>query len=369
MSVAVRADDLLRLARSKAPVDRERLLMAVVDLCASSDAREVKASKPIQDLLSSIFMTLVVEAERDIRRRLAEKLAPVEWAPAALINVLALDEIEIARPVIAKSPVLQDGDLVRLLLEATLEHQVEIARRPRLGAPVIAAILASQQPAVMTALAANAEIELTPENLARLVRAARKIASLRSPLARRKDLTPDLARELYVWVGQSLRQVLADEFRLDLGALDDALAEAVREAHGGRPDDEGPIGVETADAASEGRLVGKLAAAGQLKPGYLMRALREGKLSRFVSALAMLGDFDFDHVRRAVDAEQPELLAMACAAVGVDRSAFPTVLGLVWKLNGGRPGGGGDARAASAALPAYTPATAAAAFRQALQAA
>ena len=98
-----------------------------------------------------------------------------------------------------------------------------------------------------------------------------------------------------------------------------------------------------------------------------MRALREGKLSRFVSALAMLGDFDIDHVRLAVDSERPDLLAMACAAVGIDRSAFPTVLGLVWKLNAGRPGAGGDVRAATLSLPAYTPATAATAFRQALQ--
>lgn len=336
--------------------------MAVVDLCAASDAREVKASKPIQDLLSSIFMTLVVEAERDIRRRLAEKLAPVEWAPLALINVLALDDIEIARPVIAQSPMLRDGDLVRLLLEATLEHQLAVARRPKLGEPVIAAILASEQPAVMTALACNPEIELTPENLARLVWAARRNASLRLPLARRRELTPDLARELYVWVGQSLRQKLAADFSLDLGALDDALADAVREAHGGGEE----IGVET-DPAAEGRLVGKLAAGGQLKPGYLMRALREGKLPRFVSALAMLGDFDIEHVRLAIDSDRPDLLAMACAAVGIDRSAFPTVLGMVWKLNQRRPGGGGDVRSATAALPAYTPAAAAAAFRQALQ--
>ncbi|HEX2559745.1 DUF2336 domain-containing protein, partial [Phenylobacterium sp.] len=291
------------------------------------------------------------------------------WAPLALINVLALDEIEIARPVIAKSPMLQDGDLVRLLLEATLEHRVEIARRPRLGAPVIAAILAREEPAVMTALANNDNVELTRDQISQLIKAARRVATLRAPLVRRRELTPDLARDLYVWVGQSLRQVLAEDFRLDLDALDDALAEAVREAHGGEPNGAGPLGVEPLEGAGEGQLVGKLAAAGQLKPGYLMRALREGKLPRFISALAMLGDFDLDDVHRAIASDRPELLAMACAAVGIDRSAFPTVLGMVWKLNGGRPGGGGDARAATAALPAYTPATAAAAFREALQAA
>ena len=77
---------------------------------ASSDAGDsanaLMESPPVQGLLSSIFMSLVVEAERDIRRRLSEKLATASWAPVALINVLALDDIEIARPVIAGSPVL-----------------------------------------------------------------------------------------------------------------------------------------------------------------------------------------------------------------------------------------------------------------------
>ena len=47
----------------------------------------------------------------------------------ALITMLALDEIEIAAPVIAASPLLQDADLIRILLETTLEHQIAVARR------------------------------------------------------------------------------------------------------------------------------------------------------------------------------------------------------------------------------------------------
>ena len=31
------------------------------------------------------------------------------------------------------SPVLGDEDLIRLLVEATIEHQIEVARRPNLG--------------------------------------------------------------------------------------------------------------------------------------------------------------------------------------------------------------------------------------------
>lgn len=326
----------------------------------------------VQDLLNSIFMSLVVEAERDIRRRLAEKLAVVDWAPAALINVLALDDIEIARPIIATSPLLQDHDLVRLLVEATVEHQIEVARRPRIGQPVIAAILQQAEPAVLTALAGNHQAALAASDMAMLVKASRRVAALRSPLVRRPELTEDLALQLYVWVGQSLRQSLVLRFRLDPAALEAALGQAVGEAHAGAP------GVEpTTDAivwqqddereAMERQLIVKLVAAGQLRPGYLLRALREGKLSLFVGALATLGDFPPDMVRQAMDGDQPEHLALACAAVNIDKSAFPTILELVRSLNGGKPGGGAEgARRAMAAFGPFAPDLAAMAFRRAV---
>ena len=76
MSVTANTDALLNLARSRAPADRERLLLAVVDLCGASDnTANQMSSAPIQAQLQSIFMNLVVEAEWDIRRRLSEKLA------------------------------------------------------------------------------------------------------------------------------------------------------------------------------------------------------------------------------------------------------------------------------------------------------
>jgi len=370
LSVAAKTEEILVLARSRAVQDRERLLLAIVDLCDGGEAAQAVMHSPaIQALLSSIFMSLVVEAERDIRRRLAEKLATADWAPAALINVLALDDIEIARPVIASSPVLQDHDLVRLLVEATLDHQIEVARRPNLGPPVVAAILQQDEPAVLTALAANDATHLSPEDLRVLLAACRRVAALRTPLARRPDLTTDLARSLYVWVGQALRQSLAERFRLDTAALDASLAEAVREAHGGAPTGDGaPAHDRDGEQHDmELRLLAKLDAAGQLRPGYLLRALQERKLTLFLGGLTTLGRFAPDQIRRAADSDRPELLALACAAVGIDRSVFPTILALVRELNGGRPGGGVEgARRAGGAFGPFTPDIAGAAFRQAV---
>jgi uncharacterized protein (DUF2336 family) len=370
LSVAAKTEAILTLARSRAVHDREQLLMAIVDLCDEGESAEsAMRSSPVQALLSSIFMSLVVEAERDIRQRLAEKLATATWAPAALINVLALDDIEIARPLIAQSPVLQDSDLVRLLVDATIEHQIEVARRPRLGPPVVAAILAQAEPAVLTALAGNSTAEVSPQDLKTLVAVSERVAALRSPLARHPRLTDDLARSLYAWVGQALRQSLVQRFDLDAEALDAALAQSVREAHGGvalQIDGAMVRPREGEQEEMERRLIAKLDVAGQLRPGYLLRALREQKLSLFVGGLTTLGRFEPAHVQRAVDADKPELLALACAAVGIDRSVFPTILELVRELNAGRPDGGPEgAKRALSTFGALGPDIAATAFRTA----
>lgn len=368
MSALARTEEILSLAKSRTPGDRERLLLAVVDLCDVAESGQIMSAPAVQDLLNSIFMSLVVEAERDIRKRLAEKLAGVDWAPIALINVLALDDIEIARPIIAASPILQDHDLIRLLIEATVEHQIEVARRPGLGAPVVAAILRQAEPAVLTALSGNTQTALGRDDMALLVKASRRVAALRSPLTRRAELTEDLAQELYAWVGQALRQALTLRFRLDTEALDAALGQAVGDAHAGAIAENGDAIVWQKDderEEMEKRLISKLVAAGQLRPGYLLRALREGKLSLFVGVLSTLGDFPLDMLRQAMDSEQPEHLALACAAVSIDRSAFPTILELVRDLNDNRPGGGPEgARRALAAFGPFAPDLAAAAFRQ-----
>jgi uncharacterized protein (DUF2336 family) len=372
LNQAAQTAQLLSLARSRESDDRERLLAGIIDLCDAGQAQGRPAAPEVQILLDSIFMTLVVEAERDIRHRLAERLADASWAPPALINILALDEIEIARPIIARSPILQDHDLIRLLVQATLEHQIEIARRPQLSPAVVEAILAKDESAVLTALASNPTAQLTPEALRRLVDKARDVVALRSPLARHPNLSGDLAEQLYLWVGRALRDALTSRFQLDPDKMALAVEASLREAHSGMAVATDKPTLEQAEDREEmeAALVEKLDSAGQLRPGYLLRVLREGRLPLFLFALARLGKFDIRQVRRAVDSNRPELLALACSAVGIDRSVFPTILTLVRELNGGRPGGGAEAaRKASGAFGPFAPDIAAMAFRQAVSAA
>jgi uncharacterized protein (DUF2336 family) len=352
---------LTDLARSRDDGDRERLLMAVVDLCEGASEANRDEVDAVQSPLGDLFVSLVIEAERDVRHRLAERICTAEWAPIALINVLALDEIEIARPVIGKCPLLKDEDLVRVLQEATVDHQIEVARRPAIGSTVVEAILQTGDAVVMTALACNETADIGVAHMSRLVDESRRAPALRSPLARHPRLTRDQAERLYVWVGDSLKAAIAAKFKIDAAALDRAVAKTLRDIHAAH-------GATTAVAEDretlERRLVDKLFDAGQLRSGYLLRALRERKLTLFHAALSKLGGVSLDEARAACDAEGPERLALACLAAGIDRSVFPTVLDLVRQMNHQSPGGGvhGERRAAEVFLT-HTPKTAGLALR------
>ncbi|HWF77308.1 MAG TPA: DUF2336 domain-containing protein [Caulobacteraceae bacterium] len=357
MTTDAAVEPLLELARRRDPKDRERLMARLVELCeaqgpslAPSAATEVEA----------VFMALVEDAERDIRARLAERLARAEWAPPRLIETLAADDIEVARPIIAASPLLQDEALLRLLVEATLAHRIEVARRPRISAKVVAAVIERGEPAVLTALAANASADVTPAAMARLVDRAKTIAALGAPLAAHPRMTAELAQSLYLWVGQALRQGIVRRFDVDAAALNAQIAAVMSETPK-KPPLSGPT-------TGEAMVVDKLASAGQLRPGYLVRVLKEHQLGLFEAALAKLGGFSTDEVHRAViDEARPEVLALAVASVGVDRSAFPTILEMVRQCTDGLPGGGAEgARRAISAFGPFAPDIAASAFRQAL---
>ncbi|QTN18994.1 DUF2336 domain-containing protein [Brevundimonas sp. AJA228-03] len=326
------ASHLLELARGRTTDDRRRLLLGIAALC---DATPPGAEA--SPLLGDIFMIIARQAESDIRKALSESLASAEWAPPALIAMLALDEIEIARPVIAASPLLKDQDLLRVLLEATIEHQIEVARRPHISGRVADAIIDRGDPATLTALAGNRTAQVSEDALARLIEHSSRIAALRAPLTRHPRLNDALATQLYQWVGQALREAIGERFRVDETKLAAAVDTVIR------PPLAEPRGIGNDDAVvdreeMERRLVAKLQSSGQLRAGFLIRAVRERRLSLFEHAMTALGGFTLDQVRAAMVRPGPDALFLMCAAVGIDRAVFPALLEEVRAMNDGRPG-------------------------------
>ena len=322
-------NQLLDLAKKRSPDDQNRLLMGIAGLYESAGAH---GGAP--EALADIFIALTRDAEREIRQALAQRLAKADWPPAALVRMLAADEIDIARPVIAASPLLLDNDLLQLLADCSIEHQIQVALRPDIGAAVARAIVAGGDPAVMTALATNRSARIETAAFADLVARSRQLAALRAPLTRHPSLDETLALRLYQWVGDALRQAINDRFPLDPARLAEAVQAA---AHQGAAVEWKAVAALPAAEDIDARLVAKLHAAGQLRPAYLIRALREEKLGVFAHGLATLGRFEVSQVLHALGGDTARPLFLACIAVGLDRAAFPAILTEIRKLNKGFP--------------------------------
>jgi len=325
----------LERAQSASQGDRDKLLMSIAELCRD---HEECARPEMQSVLKDVLMALLGQAETKIRQRLAKTLADVAWAPSDLINVLAGQQIDIARPILARSRALSNHDLVRLLVECSIEHKIEIARRPTLSDEVAAVIIDQAEPDVLTAMANNVAAQLNGVSMERLVRLSEQVVGLRAPMTRRPELTASLAALLYGWVGEALRQALSVRFPDEALGLRDAMRDSLSVLTS-QPEATSRLAPVAAERAGmEQRVVEKLQAAGQLRPGLVVRALNEGKLPLFITVLGALAGLSTDDVRAAVNADHAEPLIVICTLAGIDKGAFPTVINLVQKLNEGRPG-------------------------------
>lgn len=313
--------DLLGLARPQTDEDQQILLMGLADLFEDQ-------SRPKPEAVSEVFLRLARQAENAIRQALAERLASADWAPRELVKLLAQDEIEIARPVILQSPLLDDEDLLDLLTQASLEHQVHVAQRACLTSRPVKQILDQGRPAVVIALASNPTALVDGHDMARFLDLSQSITALKPPLARHPALSQAMAMKLMPWLSDALQQVIQIRFNLDSASLTQAMTAATQLAQG--------LAVSADDATAE-RLIHKLHAADQLRPAYLIRAAREGRLNLFAYGLAALGDYPVDHVYRALKTDSARPLFLACTSVGVDRAAFGTLLASVQSLNNGLP--------------------------------
>ncbi len=304
---------------------RSRVVDAVAALCAAAPRDRTPEA---DSALAKAFLSVIADAERQVRVQLAERLAYEDWAPQAVIAALAMDEIEVARPLLTHSRQLHDADLLRVLDAGALDHRVEVARRPALSTPVSDRASQDAEAPVLAALCANEGIALSPAAVERLVSAARRISSLRGPLSRRAELTRDLAGDLFQVVGAGLQDDLSRRFDLP--------AEPLRSTVQGAVADMGEPGGDRAEM--ERRLVEKLSGSGELRPGFLLKSLRDGRLGLFEEALSVLAQLPRKSLREAVAGAGPERLALACTAAGLDRSVFPTLLTLVREQTGGTPG-------------------------------
>lgn len=288
-----------------------------VAVSALFDDQAVPDSPVERALAADILKRISKDVEMSLRIALAEKLASRDDAPAELINLLADDDIEVALPVLLRSPVLKDSDLLRILGRPGDDHHLAIAQRPQLSESVSAAIARSECEAVLIALLRNEGARLSDATFQSLVERAKSVEGLRGPLAGRKDLPAQLAASLYTWVSAALKQQLVARYPRIAQSVSVALDDTAARLKAGKP-------VTSPETVK--KLVDKLNAAGEIKPSFLMRTLQQGQIELFEQAFSALLKLNVEMTRKLLYGPNFNMVALACHAAGIDRSAFPAVL-------------------------------------------
>jgi uncharacterized protein (DUF2336 family) len=311
--------NLGRLADMATEVKGQRLgdiYLAVTTLFEHQDG---SFSQRERTLATDILRRLSKDVEMTIRIALAERMADNPAAPHELLLLLADDHIEVARPILARSQLLSDSDLVHIIEVGSADHHIAVAERAAIGEPVSAALAKLDSEDVLVALLRNATAKIGHDTFSRLLRRAEASHALHEPLVERPDLPPALAQKMYSIVSDALKTALTQRYPHAADAISTALDETSAAFESGAP---------TSTEAGASKLIAKLASSGQLKSSFLVRVLQQGQMDLFEHGFAAMLGMDVEVVRRALFGERTVLLALACRAVGIDRAVFMTVFNL-----------------------------------------
>lgn len=323
------AEQLMTLARQKSDQAREQLFEAMGDVFLE---RNTVLTLQERALITDILEKLIREVSREIRRKLAVKLADAPGTPRELAVLLANDEIDIASPVLIKSKVLEDTDLIEIVRGRSTQHLLAIAMRRDLSTAVADALVESGEKDVIRTLLENQDARISRATMAYLVEQSKAVDEFQEPLVRRRDLPAELARRMCLWVSAAIRQSLLERFNIDADTLDDSLEPIAREEAERQRQAEAEA--EAADAA--GALAQTLGEGRKLTPRLLMQTLRRGEVPLFEAMLAEMAGLRPALIRRLCYEQGGQGLAVVARGIGLSREEFASIYLLTRKA---RPGG------------------------------
>jgi uncharacterized protein (DUF2336 family) len=223
-----------------------------------------------------------------VRRALAEVFAASDQAPPTVVHALADDQPDVSAPVLQRSPLFLDSDLVEAVASGGPEQQVAIASRIDLPCPVSAAIAEVGCAEACLVLLENGDAETVPFSLERIVERFGHLGAIRDVLLARDDLPVPMRQALLVKLSQSLAEFVTAREWLAADRARRITREACEKATVA-------LAAETADGEVR-PLIRHLRQSGQLTAGLILRALLSGNLELFEEALAELANVPLTRV-------------------------------------------------------------------------
>ena len=261
------------------------------------------------------LLALLDDPSPVVRRALAEACAASARTPRPLVVALSCDAPEIARLVLARSPVLTDADLVDAAALGDETTRAVIAARHHLSHAVSGALAEVGEVETLVVLARNPTAKITAGRMLRMVERRGAEARLREALLARADLPP----EVHYAIGLAVARALSS-FVTGRGWLGAERCERMSRETGERVALEACAG---SGAAGIARLVTHLRATRQLNAGLILRAVLSGRTDFAQAALADLSGQDHAGVAKAM--RDPRSFADLHARAGLPPALLPAM--------------------------------------------
>lgn len=315
---------LMDLAKVKSAEARSRLVENITDLFLRDEGRLTDQERA---LMSDILAKLIGQVEKSIKKELSEALAASGVELPDIAAMLANEDVEIARPLLEKSSLLKDPDLIEIIRMRTDEHRIAIARRGEVSMDVSNAIVDEGDDDAIEALLTNHDAKLSERAMEYLVAESRRVDRFQEPLIGRSDLSPDLAYRMFWWVSAALRQRILADHKIDPVALESAVKRAASAALVDQKDEDGAY-------VKAQKLARRMMENGELTVQFLLQSLRQRRTPIFVAGLAVLGGIGFRVAWRIFADKGGESFAVIAKAVDMDRSQFTSCYLLMSELKG-----------------------------------
>ncbi len=238
------------------------------------------------------LMSLLDDPSPLVRRALADNFAGAAEAPHSLISALANDQSDIAAPVLSRSPVLSEAELIDCAAIGDAFSQSAIALRARVSVSVAAALAEVGAREAAISLAVNPGAELAEFSMRRMIERFGDDGEMREALLARPWLPATIRSQLVAAATASLTA-----FVVDCAWLTPERAQRLsRESR-----DKANVIIVAQTVEQDGRaglreLARHLRNSGQLTPSLVLRALLSGRRDLFESALAELSGLSENRV-------------------------------------------------------------------------
>lgn len=308
---------LVELAHETSSERRRELLRDITDIFLEDPT---SYSNTESQYFGEIMGKVAYDLERQVREELAGKLAAEAAAPPDLIKRLAGDEIEVARPVITSSPVLNENDLIEIAETRGQEHMAAMTERTDIGERLSEVLVTKGDDRVVEGLVRNHTAKIGDETMKKVVARAEASTSLQGPLVDRPDLPAELMKDMLAFVTEDIKTRILEQTNMVNSEKLDELLEDVG----------AKIGVGRGNRSKPELLIQDLIANGELNEGKLVDLARQRQVPELICGLAHLAELDIPTTRRALMDRTGEGLAIVCKSCGFSQTTFSTLVNHVW---------------------------------------